>query len=185
MGLFSIFKKGAPGVEDFPATETPVVPQIDRSLFVDDSEPIQDNTGAGYLTRMPIDAIYAFINRDYEQKGYDDAMCDIDGTYKDAKKEIIRNELKRLFQQVTLAYKSRIRDVQTQVTIVTAQGLTDTAARLKSRLETYTEHLEVIKGMEEDLDNGDPRMLSMIECYERGFRRGLAAKSNILLGNEK
>ena len=112
-------------------------------------------------------------------------MCDIDGTYKEAKKEIIRNELKRLFEQVTLRYRNDIRVLGTQIGIVTAQGLSDTAARLKSRLETYDEHLEVIKKMEVDLDNNEPRMLSMIDCYERGFRRGLAAKSDILLGNEK
>lgn len=184
MGFFSWFKhKG--GVDATESVGSASAPEIDRRVFVDDSEPSQDNSGAGYCTGMPIDAIYAFINRDYEQLGYDDAMCDIDGTYKEAKKEIIRNELKRLFEQVTLRYRNDMRALETQIGIVTSQGLTDTAARLKARLETYDEHLEVIKKMEVDLDNNAPRMLGMIDCYERGFRRGLAAKSDILLGNEK
>lgn len=182
MGFFDLFRKKS--VEE-QTIQQQAMPEIPRATFVDDGEPMQDNSNAGYLTGMPIDAIYAFINRDYEQKGYDDAMSDIDGTYMSAKKEIIKNELKRLFEQVSLCYRADIRNIQTHIGVVSAQGLTDTASRLKARLETYNEHLDVIKQMEEDLNNNAPHMLSMIDCYERGFRRGITAKSDILLGNEK
>ena len=64
---------------------------------------------------MPIDAIYAYIQDDYEQEGYSDAMCNADMAYKESKKEIIKNGLKMLFEQVRLRYESDIRDINVQI----------------------------------------------------------------------
>lgn len=52
---------------------------------------------------MPIDAIYAYIKDDYEQMGYDDAMCNADIQYKESKKEIIINKLKVVYRTSQVA----------------------------------------------------------------------------------
>ena len=96
MGLFNFFKKGnqvnntevvgLPNVED---NSKEILPEIRREDFVDDSEPnLESNTiTIKYGTGMPIDAIYAYIQDDYEQEGYSDAMCNADMAYKESKKE--------------------------------------------------------------------------------------------------
>lgn len=138
-----------------------------------------------YGTRMPIDAIYLFIQRDYEQAGFDDAMCNADSTYKESRERIIKNELKRLFEQVRLRYRSDLREIEVHIKAVQSQGLMDTASALKARQDTLDEHLKIMDQMEAALDNNEPQMTSMISSYERGFLRGLAAKSNILLSNSR
>ena len=182
MGLFSsIF--GKKEQELVPAIKE--LPEVKEDIFVDNSDPVNEPATLHYGTRMPIDAIYTFINKDYEQQGYDDAMCNTDSSYKDSKVSIIKNELKRLFEQVRLRYRSDLREIEVQIGIVEQQGLISTAESLKARKETFLEHMEVMEKMEVSLDNDEPKMLSMIDSYERGFLRGLAAKSDALLKDGK
>lgn len=186
MGLFNFFKKsnqvnntevvGLPNVED---NSKEILPEIKREDFVDDSEPnLESNTiTIKYGTGMPIDAIYAYIQDDYEQEGYSDAMCNADMAYKESKKEIIKNGLKMLFEQVRLRYESDIRDISVQIDIVETQGLTTTSMTLKARRDTFNEHLSKINEMESSLDREDKKMMNMIASYERGFLKGISAKS--------
>lgn len=182
MGLFSFFKRGSDNQEIEPQKS---LPEIREEDFVDNSDPNEEVVSIPYGTRMPIDAIYAFISKDYEQEGYNDAMCNADSSYKDSKKIIIKNELKRLFEQVGLRYKSDLREIEVQINIVEQQGLINTASALKARKDTFLEHMETMSKMEQSLDNGEQQMLSMIDSYERGFLKGLAAKSDTLLRNGK
>lgn len=187
MGLFSFFNKGAqaeqqPTIPVEPEVNKEVtsnLPEIKREDFVDDSEPESDSNFVTikYGTGMPIDAIYAYIKDDYEQMGYDDAMCNADIQYKESKKEIIINKLKVLFEQVRLRYKGDIRDIDVLIDTVEAQGVTTTARTLKARKETFNEHLRKIDEMEEALDKGEKKMLNMVASYERGFLKGVSAKS--------
>ena len=156
-----------------------ILPEIKREDFVDDSEPnLESNTiTIKYGTGMPIDAIYAYIQDDYEQEGYSDAMCNADMAYKESKKEIIKNGLKMLFEQVRLRYESDIRDISVQIDIVETQGLTTTSMTLKARRDTFNAHLSKINEMESSLDREDKKMMNMIASYERGFLKGISAKS--------
>ena len=119
MSIFSFFTKQT-GQQSAPALESETtskeianLPEIKKEDFVDDSEPEPESiyVTIKYGTGMPIDAIYAYIKDDYEQMGYDDAMCNADIQYKESKKEIIINKLKVLFEQVRLRYKGDIRDI--------------------------------------------------------------------------
>lgn len=162
------------------------LPEIRQEDFVDNSDPIpQVDQLNNYGTRMPIDAIYAFISRDHEEQGYDDAMCNADSSYKESKKSMIKNELKRLFEQVGLRYKSDLRDIDVQIEFLNQQGLINTSASLKARKETYIEHMEILKNMKSSLDRDEEQLLSMVRSYERGFLKGLVAKSETLLKYER
>ena len=184
MGIFSLFSQKnqveAPiEKESSLQEEKNNLPEIKREDFVDDSDPNQENNiiTIRYGTGLPIDAIYAYIEEDYEQIGYDDAMCNTDITYKESKKTIIKNGLKRLFEQIRLRYKSDIRDIDVQIDAVEAQGLTYSSESLKARKETFIEHMNTMDKMEASLDREESQMLSMINSYERGFLKGLSAKS--------
>lgn len=185
MSIFSFFTKqtgqqSAPALEsETTSKETANLPEIKKEDFVDDSEPEPESNYVTikYGTGMPIDAIYAYVKDDYEQMGYDDAMCNADIQYKESKKEIIINKLKVLFEQVRLRYKGDIRDIEVYIDTVEAQGITSTASTLKARKETFNEHLRKIDEMEESLDKGEKKMLNMVASYERGFLKGVSAKS--------
>lgn len=184
MGLFSFFKSSK---SDKATTEdVPSQPDIPRDKFVDDHQSDQSVRTIRYGTQLPIDIIYSYINDDYETQGYEDALCNSDNSYKKSKQEIIRNQLKQLFVQVNLRYNSDIRILKVQIDSIESQGLLDKARELGARLETYEEHVSQLALMEKGLDDNDPKMTSMIQSYDRGFLKGLVAKSDDLLhyGNE-
>lgn len=81
------------------------------------------------------------------------------------------------FDQVRLRYESDIRDISVQIDIVETQGLTTTSMTLKARRDTFNEHLSKINEMESSLDREDKKMMNMIASYERGFLKGISAKS--------
>ena len=96
------------------------LPEIKREDFVDDSDPKEDK-GIVYIkygTGMPIDAVYAYVEKDYEQEGYDDAICNPDSSYKESRKVIIRSGLNRRFEQVRLRYKNDLREIDVQISTV-------------------------------------------------------------------
>ena len=58
------------------------------------------------------------------------------------------------------------------------------ASRLIARRETFEEHLAEINEMQTLLDNNDPKMLTMIESYRRGFQKGMAAVAINFINNQ-
>ena len=163
------------------------LPEIKKEEFIDDSDPNEDQ-GIVYIkygTGMPIDAIYAYVEKDYEQDGYDDAICNPDSSYKESRKVIIRSGLNRRFEQVRLRYKNDLREIDVQIATVEQQGMMNTSSILRARRDTYSEHLTKIDEMERKLDENDIQLLSMLDSYERGFLRGLAAISQTFLKQSK
>ena len=58
------------------------------------------------------------------------------------------------------------------------------SGKLQARRETFEEHLEEIKEMQQLLDADDPKMTTMIESYRRGFQKGITAVSINFIENK-
>ena len=136
-------------------------------------------------TGLPIDVIYNFIHKNYEEEGYQDALINQDVTYRDAKINIILNDLNMLFKRITLRYKTDIRRVQVMIENNRQAFALAAASDLEALLETYNEHLAEISKMESLLAANDPKMMTMIESYRRGFLKGNAAVTINFLNNNK
>lgn len=126
-------------------------------------------------TGMPIDVIFNFIHRDFEEVGFQDAMVNSDIAYRDSKETIIRNDLEMLFKRIFLRYKSDIREIDFKIDNARKAYALAAAAQLDSRKQTYEEHLAEIERMQELLNANDPKMTTMIESYRRGFLKGITA----------
>ena len=94
---------------------------------------------------------------------------------------MIENELRQLFEQVRLRYRNDLRLLQVQIDNMEKQGLPHQAATLYARKETYEEHMAKIDDMEQKVKNKETSIMSPIYTYERGFLKGLSAKSEIIL----
>lgn len=137
-------------------------------------------------TGLPIDVIYNFIHKNYEEEGYQDALINQDATYRDAKITIILNDLSMLFKRITLRYKTDIRRVKVMIENNRQAFALAAASDLEALLETYNEHLAEISKMESMMAANDPKMMTMIESYRRGFLKGNAAVTiNFLNNNNK
>lgn len=137
-------------------------------------------------TGLPIDVIYNYIHKDFEEEGYQDALINQDVTYRDAKITIILNDLSMLFKRITLRYKTDIRRVKVMIENNRQAFALAAASDLEALLETYNEHLAEISKMESMMAANDPKMMTMIESYRRGFLKGNAAVTiNFLNNNNK
>ena len=135
-------------------------------------------------TGMPIDIIFNFIHKDFEEDGFQDALVNCDITYRDTKEKIIRNDLEMLFKRIILRYKSDMREVDVNITNARNACAIGAASRLQARKETIEEHLAEINEMQRLLEDNDPKMLTMIESYRRGFQKGMAAVAMNFIENK-
>lgn len=135
-------------------------------------------------TGMPIDVIFNFIHKNFEEDGFQDALVNCDITYRDAKEKIIRNDLDMLFKRIILKYKSDIRVVNVKIENAHKALALAAAADMEALRATYEEHLTEIQEMQSQLEANDPKMTTMIESYRRGFLKGIAANAVNFINNK-
>lgn len=135
-------------------------------------------------TGMPIDIIFNFIHKDFEEEGFQDALVNCDIVYRDAKERIIRNDLEMLFKRITLRYKNDIREIDVNIDNAKKAYALTAAGKLQARRETFEEHLAEIMEMQRLLQADDPKMTTMIESYRRGFQKGISAKAISFINND-
>lgn len=193
--MFNFFKKrnGNPTMEN-PSNElapssNPIKPveEVDYSTprpnirendFIDNTDP-NDNPNANivtinYGTNMPIDSIFAYIEKDWEEQGRQDALKNPDANYMQTKVDMIRETLKRRFEQVRLRYKKDLRNYQAQLLNLQQLGLENSKLQIEAYIETCQEHLVKIDDMQKKLESGDSSMTTMMDSYKRGFSMGVA-----------
>ena len=134
-------------------------------------------------TGMPIDIIYNYIHKNFEDDGYQDALVNQDIAYRDTRISIIRNDLEMLFNRITLCYKKNIREAQVRLDNSRKAFALSAAANLEAQLATYEEHLAEIEEMKQLFDDNDSKMFIMIESYKRGFLKGVNAATMNFINN--
>ena len=135
-------------------------------------------------TGMPIDVIFNFIHKNFEEEGFQDALVNCDITYRDAKEKIIRNDLEMLFKRIILKYNSDIRVLNVRIENAHQALALAAAADMEALRATYEEHLTEIQEMRTLLEANDPKMTTMIESYRRGFLKGIAANAVNFINNK-
>ena len=135
-------------------------------------------------TGMPIDVIFNFIHKNFEEEGFQDALVNSDITYRDTKVKIIRYDLEMLFTRITLRYKTDIRMVESKMNNAREAFALGAVAKLDSLKHTYKQNMAEIEEMKELLDADDPKMTTMIESYRRGFMKGVTAATLNFIDNK-
>ena len=189
MGLFNLFGS-KPKEEIMPQfAETPMeLPEgnkeQDDSTKVEPSENNQNIITIKWGTGMPIDVIFNFIHKNFEEEGFQDALVNSDIAYRDAKEKIIRNDLEMLLNRIILKYKSDIRVVSVKIDNAQKALALTAASDMMALRETCEEHLLEIQRMQSQLDENDPKMTTMIDSYRRGFLKGIAANAVSFINNK-
>lgn len=181
MALFNMFnnKKVANSDVNVIPLEINDEQEIDKENPVE--EPKEEEEGKKNLititwgTGMPIDVIFNFIHKNFEEEGFQDALVNSDISYRDIKENIIRSDLEMLFKRITLRYKSDVRGLEFKIENARKAYALSAAAQLDSLKQTYEEHLSEIEEMQRLLMADDPKMTTMIESYRRGFLKGITA----------
>lgn len=177
MGLFNWLSQK-------PATEETSAPEVKETDFID----VEDPNGDGFTTRVidygtgyPIDAIYSYIEKDWEEQGRNDAAANSELSYMNTKIELIRQGLTRRFDLITLQYQDRIRQVETRKSSLNALGLLSSMDSCNAYIKTCNEHIDKINALQKAFVVEDASLMSMIESYKRGFAMGVANQTSELI----
>lgn len=188
MALFNFFNSKKVANSDVEPVEIGSVQDVNNEIDAPE-EPTDADEKKNLITitwgtGMPIDVIFNFIHKNFEEEGFQDALINQDVTYRDTKEKIIRNDLEMLFTRIMLRYKSDIRTVEFKIDNARKAYALAAASRLDSLKQTYEEHLAEIEGMKELLNANDPKMTNMIESYNRGFMKGITASAINFIENK-
>lgn len=184
MGLFNFFKKNQTEAANQNLTaENAALPDIPKDIFVEDRQP--GSTEAlinSNLTPIGIDSIYAFLQGDYENKGFNDALTNPDDSYKKDNILLIRHDFQILLERVKTYYEDLLKEIDFHISSRSRAGLIDLVEELQTRRQMVVEHESKVKTLFEEMSTGDGVFQRVILSYQRGFMRGLSAlsKSNVL-----
>lgn len=164
---------------------TPVTPGnaagIDRDLFPDAGRTTGMVTSAD--ASRGLDAVYSFLQSDYESKGYNDALTNPDESYKADNIRLFHHDLIILLDRTQVYYDGLLKELDFHISSRSRAGLIDLVEELRIRKETVTDHISKLKTIKEDAVAGAGATQRIALSYQRGFMRGLSAISQSKLFN--
>ena len=183
MGIFNIFNKRsdngaklsvslpmiepAEAKEEIKSVETPVVTPANKEKPMTIS----------YATGWPIEVVYGYLHKNYEDKGFQDAMLKSDLAFKDINMRLITNKILMVFREINLNYDVMKQDLQVRIDNCNAAGLLTTVAQLEKNMQLIDVHKKELADLEADFRNNANEASIPLQSYECGFLRGIATVS--------
>lgn len=184
MGLFNFFNRkngNSNGVEISNRADNQPKPDIPENLFIENAKPV-GNTFNERNQTQPVDYgiyfLYEFLEKNYEAKGYGDALVNPDTTHLEQNIESLKNDLERTIRKVKTFYEDSIREINFHISSRSRSGMIDTVEELTMKKETAEIHINQVKEIAEEVKNNRGLGQGIIISYTRGFRNGLAAISH-------
>ena len=185
MGIFNFCNKKSDN-ESAATVSLPVVEPSEAKEEVKSFAPVKDETAkdemaenkpltVSYATGWPIDVIYGYLHKSYENKGFDDAMLKSDLAFRDLNMSLIKNKILMVFREVNLKYDVMKQDMQTRIDNCNAAGLLTTVSELEKTLSTINSHKEELRQLEMDFRNNANEASIPLQSYDCGFLRGIAS----------
>lgn len=179
MGIFSLFKKHGQENPDINNNANRLEllskdkPEIPKDKFIENNE---------YGTVRGINEIYAFLQADFESKGYHDAWINPDDSYKRDNIVLLKHDLMILLQKVAIYYEDLLRDIGFHINSRERAGLLDLVEELKFRQKGVEVHLIKVSEIRKEVNENAGVYERIMLSYQKGFMRGLSAisQSNVL-----
>ncbi len=180
MAFFGLFNKKNENTNTIPfqlLNETPdssmeevknEAPVVEHST--DENKPLT----VAYATGWPIDIIYGYLHKNYENKGYEDAMLNSNLSFRDMNMSIIRNKILMVFREINLNYDAMKDDLDARIETCNAAGLLTTVAELGKQMSVINAHKNELTQLEQDFRNNSNETSVPLMSYECGFLRGVS-----------
>ena len=126
-----------------------------------------------YATGWPIDIIYGYLHKNYEEKGFEDSMIKSDLAFRDMNMNIIKNKILMVFRETNLNYDVMKRDVETRMDTCSAAGLISTVTELENQMSIINTHKQELEQLEREFKTNDQASVPL-QSYNCGFLRGVA-----------
>jgi hypothetical protein len=178
MGLFNFFNRKN-GSADYQngADSAQKLSETPQGVFVDknNSESAEKN---GSSSEHGINLLFQFLEKNYEKKGYDDALMNPDNTHLEQNIAALKNELERTIRKVKTFYEDFIREINFHISSRSRSGMIDTVEELNAKKETAESHIRQVLEIEQEANEDRGVAQGIVLSYTRGFRNGLAAISH-------
>src|SRR6185437_12748541 len=170
MGLFSFFrnkKNNAILANPFGGSISPERPEVQKETFIE-----EEKTSSELRTEHAwnIDYLFEILNRDHEQRGYDDALRNPDSSHLDQNVLLLKNELGRTIKKVKTFYDSFMKEIDFHIESRSRNGMIDTVDELKMKREIAQNHVQKILEIETDAQKGQGDSQGISLSYTRGFK---------------
>lgn len=177
MGFFNIFgKKSDEGkVMNISLPEAEPAEVKDVAVTQENKSEEEKPLTVSYATGWPIDVIYGYLHKNYESKGFDDAMLKGDLAFRDMNMNLIKNKILIVFREINLNYDVIKQDLQTRIDNCNAAGLLTTVSELEKTMSTINAHKEELRVLEADFRNNANEASIPLQSYDCGFLRGIAS----------
>lgn len=177
MSLFGLFKRKVSNNTN--SKEDIITSEVPKELFIEETE-IEDR-GILKSESYNLEKIYAFASKDFEEKGYDDALVNPDYSYSSDNIKLLKYDFQILIKRAYKTYEDYIKDIEFHIQSRNNAGLIDTVKLLETTLIKTKDSIEEVKEIEEDFTNDIGLVERVSLSYKRGFMRGLAAMSDQIL----
>jgi hypothetical protein len=175
MGLFSFLKrrKDKRTGENQDGT---AYPEITKAMFIEDQDPLENmNLQPVNPDTKGIGEIYLFLQKDYESRGYNDALTNPDESYRIDNMRLLKEDLSILIQKVSTYYEDLLKEIDFHILSRGRAGLVDLVEVLKTRKVLVEDHLTKVRQLRQEMERGDGMTQRVLLSYQRGFMRGLSA----------
>ena len=182
MGLINFINKKREN--NAAITMLPVTDQIQEQESPVESTPVQTKEEpaqkpkpltVSYATGWPIDVIYGYLHKNYDEQGFNDAMIKSDMKFMEMNMNIITNKILMVFKEINLNYDVMMTDLETRVETCRSAGLMSTLSTLEKQMTIVKTHKEELKNLENDFRNNANVASVPLQSYQCGFLRGIAA----------
>lgn len=180
MALFNFFNKKNEDKKIIPFEITSNAPDSAMEEVTNEAPVVEGTTSENkpltisYATGWPIDIIYGYLHKNYEQKGYEDAMLNSNLAFRDMNVKIIRNKILMIFREINLNYDAMKNDLDTRIENCSTAGLLTNVAELGKQISFIDAHMAELKKLEEDFRNNTNEASVPLMSYECGFLRGIS-----------
>ena len=189
MGIFSIFSKKHENNSAVLTTLPVADPLTSEEEVVTNPQSANGGTEektpltVSYATGWPIDVIYGYLHKNYEEKGFEDAILRNDLTFRDMNMGIIRNKILMVFREINLNYDVMKSDLESRIDTCRAAGLLTTVSDIEKSMTIIKTHKEELRQLEEDFKNNAKEASIPLKSYDCGFLRGVATIALSSSGN--
>lgn len=187
MSLFNIFKNKNDNSNEtiFSSNHSTIenMHEIPENVFIEKNADT-NFTSEEKTTTTPssvengINILFQFLEKNHENKGYDDALINPDNTHLETNIDALKNELERTIRKIKIYYEDLIRDINFHITSRSRSGMIDTVEELTVKKDKAESHIIQILEIEEDAKNNKGLAQGVLLSYTKGFRNGLAAISH-------
>ena len=190
MGIFSFFTKkrenGAAIVATLPVADqlTSEEEVVTNQQTSNESHEEKKPLTVSYATGWPIDVIYGYLHKNYEEKGFEDAMLRSDIAFRDMNMGIIRNKILMVFREINLNYDVMKSDLESRIDTCRAAGLLTTVSDIEKSMTIIKTHKEELRQLEDDFKNNANEASIPLKSYDCGFLRGIATIALSNSGNK-